>query len=292
MKKIFRKEVIIGFTVIVALLVLFFGIEYLKGVNVFKPTNYYYASYTNVSGLTVSAPITVNGFKVGLVREINYEYDNPGHVLVEMSLDEELRITQGTKAELVTDMLGTASIQLLMNDTTAYHEIGDKLIATNATGLMDNISQEVLPSVTSIMPKIDTLLTSINTLVSDPAIASSVKRLDKITANLEATSSQLNKMMKAMTPAVENVNGIAQNLNGITAKVEAMPLDSTVENIEQLTENIKTLTEQLNSENSSLGLLLNDTKLYDNLNNAAGSLDSLLIDVKKNPKRYISIKLL
>ena len=84
MKKKFSKEVVIGATVVLAMLILFFGIEYLKGINVFKAANYYYVSYTNVTGLTVSSPVNVNGFKVGLVRDIKYEYDNPGHVLVEL----------------------------------------------------------------------------------------------------------------------------------------------------------------------------------------------------------------
>lgn len=100
MKKFFSKELTIGLCVVLALLILFFGIDYLKGINVFKASNYYYVSYTNVNGLAVSSPVTASGFKVGLVREIRYEYDNPGHVLVEISLDKALKIPSGTKAEL------------------------------------------------------------------------------------------------------------------------------------------------------------------------------------------------
>ena len=191
MNKKISKEILIGVSVLVALVALFFGINYLKGINVFKAANYYYASYTNVSGLTVSSPVTVNGFKVGLVREIQYEYDNPGHILVELSLDKQLRIPYGTKAILKTDILGTASIELAMNDTIAYHEIGDKIAGTTPSGLMDNISNDVLPSVASIMPKIDSLLSTVNALISDPALANSVRRLDNITANLEASCAQL-----------------------------------------------------------------------------------------------------
>ena len=112
MKKIFRKEVIIGICVLVALAILILGIDFLKGVNVFKPTNYYYASFENVEGLAVSSPVMLNGFKVGQVREMEYEFDNPGHVLVEMSLDSRLKVPQGSKAVLGTDILGTASIVL------------------------------------------------------------------------------------------------------------------------------------------------------------------------------------
>lgn len=114
MKKLFSREIIIGTSVLIALLVLVFGINYLKGVNIFKDSNYYYASYTNVTGLAQSAPITLNGYKVGLVKEIAYEYDNPGHVKVELSLDKKLRLPEGTEAVIVTDMLGTSTIELRM----------------------------------------------------------------------------------------------------------------------------------------------------------------------------------
>ncbi len=295
MKKKFSKEVVIGATVVLAMLILFFGIEYLKGINVFKAANYYYVSYTNVTGLTVSSPVNVNGFKVGLVRDIKYEYDNPGHVLVELSLDKQLKVPHGTEALLVSDILGTASIQLNMNDTTAYHNIGDKLIGKTPAGLMDNVSNTLMP----IMPKIDSLLTAVNTLVGDPALLNSVRRLDNITANLEASSAQLSKMMSGMSPTIENVKTISDNLNSITgdlnsvtAELKNLPIDSTMNNVYVTTENVKQLTNKLNSDNSSLGLLLNDDKLYNNLSGAAGSLDSLFIDIKKNPKRYINIKLL
>ena len=90
------KTFVIGLCVIIALLIVIFGINYLKGINMFKGANYYYASYTNVAGLAQSAPVTINGYKVGLVREIEYEYDNPGHIKVELSLDKSLRLTKGT----------------------------------------------------------------------------------------------------------------------------------------------------------------------------------------------------
>ena len=112
MKTLFRKELMIGLTVLVMLLILFFGIDYLKGINVFHPANYYYATYENVEGLAQSAPVTVNGYKVGLVREIEYEFDNPGHIRVELSLDKQLKVPRGSRAVLTTDMLGTSTIAL------------------------------------------------------------------------------------------------------------------------------------------------------------------------------------
>ncbi len=299
MKKIFSKEVIIGIVAIVSIAILVVGIDFLKGINIFKPTNYYYATYTNVEGLAVSAPVTLNGFKVGLVREISYEYDNPGHVLVEMSLNKELRLPEGTVAMLGTDLLGTAAIQLIPGAGNNYHNVGDRLKGENKAGMMDNVANEMLPAVGRIIPKVDTLLTSVNNLVADPALAASVKRLDAITANLEASTRQLNALMGTLPPIAANVNTISGNLAGasadiatLTAKAKDLPIDSIADNINTLTANLRQLSETLGKDNSTLGRLINDPGLYDNLNATVASLDSLLIDIKKNPKRYISIKLL
>ena len=306
MKKIFSKELLIGLTVLATLLIIFFGIDYLKGVNVFKAANYYYTSYTNVAGLAQSAPVTVNGYKVGLVREIEYEYDNPGHIKVELSLDRKLRVPAGSQAVLVTDMLGTSSIELRMAASNDFHTVGDRLEGVNASGLMDNVTKDILPAVSSALPKIDSLLTAITTLVTDPAMLAAVKRLDNVMANLENSTRNLSAMM-ASTPAIAadakvtmgNVKEISGNLTSIssdlaaaTAELKKMPLDSTLANVHSITESLDYVMKQMNSKESSLGMLLNDPGLYNNLNNSAASLDSLLQDVKRNPKRYISIKLL
>ena len=300
------KEFSIGLSVIIAIAVVFFGIEYLKGKNIFKAANYYYATYTDVAGLAQSAPVNLNGFKVGLVRDIEYEYDNLGHVKVEMSLNKELRLPKGTKAVLVTDMLGTASIELRPGSDTQTHNIGDTLIGEQAPGLMGAVTDNILPAVGEIMPKIDTLITSLNSLVNDPALRISMTHLQAAMANIEASSRRLNEVMNTM-PALAgdaravmgnvkdltaSLNSIAGDLTSVSGELKEIPLTATMDNIYQTSESLKKLLGQLNSPDSSLGLLLNDPTLYKNLTGASASLDSLLIDVKKNPKRYISIKLL
>ncbi len=255
-------------SVLVALLVLFFGIDYLKGINVFKAANYYYVSYTNVNGLTVSSPVTINGFKVGQVRDINYEYDNPGHVLVELSLDKKLKVPSGSKAIIKSDLLGTASVELQFSTSADSHDVGDKLIGEAMPSMLDNVASELMPTVSSIFPKVDSLLTSVNRLVSDSALLSSVKRLDKITANLEATTVNLNRTLATMPKVMTTVDGVALNLDTITAnlalvsqELKEMPIESTLQNVHDITADMKVLTGKLNSTDNSLGLLLNDRGL-------------------------------
>lgn len=306
MKKIFNKELIIGSCVIITLAILFFGIDYLKGINIFKAANYYYVSYTNVAGLAQSAPVTVNGYKVGLVRDIQYEYDNPGHVKVELSLDKQLKVPTGSKAILTTDMLGTSTIVLEMSDNTGFHEVGDRLIGVNSTGLMDNLTGEVLPQVIDVIPKVDSLLVSVTKLVNDPAIASSLVRLDKIMANVEKATGSLATTMGTVEPASRQLPSVINNIDKLSASlatasadlaqvaanIKKMPIDSTVKNINAITDNLAQVTQALNSKDSSLGLLLYDPNLYYNINNTAAHLDSIMIDLKRQPKRYIpSIKI-
>lgn len=291
---------------LVALLALVFGINYLKGVNIFKAANYYYASYTNVAGLAQSAPVTLNGYKVGLVRDVAYEYDNPGHVRVELSLDRQLRLPEGTAAAIVTDMLGTSTIELRMGTSPNYIEVGQKLQAIEGSGLMDKVSTELMPTIIQIAPHIDSLVVALTAIAADPALQSSVKRLDVIMANLEKSTTQLDRAMGAMPSIMNNANATMANVKEISANIsqvsqalavlsddlKKMPLDSTLTHLNNITANLDEATEKLNSSNSSLGLLLNDPGLYNNINNSAAHIDSILIDLKKQPKRYIpSIKI-
>lgn len=291
---------------LVALLALVFGINYLKGVNIFKAANYYYASYTNVAGLAQSAPVTLNGYKVGLVRDVAYEYDNPGHVRVELSLDRQLRLPEGTAAAIVTDMLGTSTIELRMGTSPNYIEVGQKLQAIEGSGLMDKVSTELMPTIIQIAPHIDSLVVALTAIAADPALKSSVRRLDVIMANLEKSTTQLDRAMGAMPSIMNNANATMANVKEISANIsqvsqalavlsddlKKMPLDSTLNHLNNITANLDEATEKLNSSNSSLGLLLNDPGLYNNINNSAAHIDSILIDLKKQPKRYIpSIKI-
>ncbi len=293
MKKFFTKEVKIAITVIICLAVLYWGIEYLKGVNLFKPANFYYVEFDNVAGLTDSAPVTINGYQVGQVREIKYDY-NTGTLVVLLGMEKNLQIPVDSKALLVADLLGTAQIELDMSDNTTFYNVGDKIPGENATGLMDKVGSDLLPSVAGLMPKIDSILTSLNVIVGNPALQQSVSRLDAITANLEIGSRQLSQTLPAIMNNVEsitaNLDSISSNLQTLSAELNKVPLDSTMSNIQSVAENLNEMTAKLNSTESSLGLLLNDRGLYDHLDGAVKSLDSLFIDIKENPKRYVTIK--
>ena len=294
-----KKEILVGLTVALALVLLFVGINFLKGVNVFKAANYYYATYTDVAGLSTSAPVTINGFKVGQVRSVEYQYDNPGHVVVEFSVDKALRIPQGSQAVITTDLLGTATIALRMGaDRSAFYSVGDTVATGVDAGLMSAVSNDVMPAVSAIIPKIDSLITGLNTLVSDPALSASVRRMDNITADLGASVQSLRTVMAAMEPVSRNVTSITANVDTISGNLStvsgelAAALDSIMGELNRTVANLEQLTAALNNPDSSIGRLTSDPELYNNINSTVMSLDSLFVDIKRNPKRYISIKLL
>ena len=138
MNKTYSKEFKLGLTVIICAVILIFGINYLKGINILKPDNYYYVEMKNVQGLANSAPVTIDGFKVGLIREILYNYEKPGSVTVEISLDKQLKLPKGSKINMVTDLMGTASFNIELNKYVgSYYSIGDTIEGGKSAGLME-----------------------------------------------------------------------------------------------------------------------------------------------------------
>lgn len=299
MKNIVRKELVIGACVIIALAVLFFGIEYLKGVSIFKPSNYYYAVYNDVAGLTPSAPVTVNGFKVGQVDNVELMYDRPDCVLVSFSLDKELKLPQGSTAVIESSLLGTASVVLKLTSEHGYYNPGDTISAKTDAGMLGTVTEEILPGVTDIVPKIDTLITGVNNLVGNPALLAAINNIEASTAalqqtmrNINAATSGLPKIMSDVKDVTSSINTISTDLTTLSQSLANAPIDSVINNLTQVSNDLANLTGKLDDPNNSVGQLLNNTTLYDNITSVTANLDSLFVDIKKNPKRYINIKLL
>lgn len=302
-----KKNVLIGLTVVVSICILYWGIEYLKGINLLKPANFYYAKFEKVNGLTVASPVTVNGFKVGQVREITYDYDT-NQISVELSFEKGLKIPDGSTITFSNELLGAAALQLNLGASKTYMEVGSVIPTQMQGGLMDKVGNDMMPALVSILPKVDSIVGSVNQILANPAIAVSVTRCDAITRELAASSAQLSELMaslnKAIPGMVHDANGVLANanaltgdlrtttgnLNTITGNLKELPLDTTLNRINATLANVQRLTAKLNNENSSLGMLLNDKKLYQNATSTVASLDSLLQDVKKHPKKYVTIK--
>lgn len=165
---------------------------------------------------------------------------------------------------------------------------------------MASVSDKIMPAVTDILPKIDSLLSNLNTLAGDPALLASIQRLDGITGNVYDATVGLKSVLNKDVPLVmRNVGSISHGLDTVTAnlgvlsaQLKTLPLNATVENVNEVVANLSKFSAQLNDKNSTLGQLMNDPELYNRINTVAADVDSLIVDIKRNPKRYISIKLL
>lgn len=300
MKKIFNKEFVIGLSVIAAIIILIFGIDYLKGINLFSPANFYYASYDNVAGLEISSPVTVDGYKVGQVRDIEFDYEHPGKIKVLLALNKNLHIPVDSKASMGSTLMSGNFISITLGKSSEMLQIGSEISSYEQADLMTSLNENVMPTVNQILPRIDSLLMNLNKLVGDPALLASIQRLDGITENVMDATVGLNGVLNKDVPVVmRNVKSISHGLDTVTAnlgilsaQLKALPLHTTVDNVNSLTNNLNKFSAQLNDPNSTLGQLMQDPELYNKLNRVAADVDSLIVDIKKNPKRYISIKLL
>ena len=287
-----RKEVKIGLFGILSLAILFFGINYLKGVKMLKPSTSYYVEFTDINGLTTSSPVFASGYKIGIVRGIEYNHTNPGHVVVEVELDDDMRIPKESKGELVTDMLGTVKMNLKLNlGCQEYYATGDTLPGYVNNGLM-GIAETAMPKIETMLPKMDSILSSLNQLLANPALAATLSNAEKLTGNLDITTRNLNKLMQNELPVLTSkLTSIADNFVNISGNLKEIDYAGTMQKVDATLQEVKLLTSKLNSKDNTVGLLFNDPTLYNNLNATTANAASLLEDLKAHPKRYVHFSL-
>ena len=293
MKTVFTKEAKIGLVSIVSLALLYLGINYLKGVNLFKPVNHYYVAFSNVKGVTVSSPVFVEGFKVGLVREISYDYDTTGKISVLVSLEDKMRINKGSYITVVNSFLGGAELHIHLNTfVDDYFHSGDTIEGRMETDMMTSVQENLLPGIEQMMPKLDSILGGLQTLVNHPALTQSLAHVEQTTASLEHSSRRLDQLLAKDVPViVENLKGITADFECVSGQLKELDLAGTMRTVNATLANLKLTTDKLNSADNSLGLLLNDRQLYDNLNGTMENASLLLLDLREHPKRYVHFSL-
>ena len=285
------KEIKIALVAIVGILIMYFGINFLKGMNLFSTNNAYYMTFDDIQGLGASTPIYADGYKVGTVDGLEYDYKENGPIKVKVDINKDLRIPQGSKAEIVKDLMGNLQVNLLLaNNPRERVEPGGVIPGAVNGGMMDKAA-DLIPVVEKMLPKLDSILTSVNALLADPALAASLHNVETITSNLTVSTRELNTLMAGLNKQVPGMigkaNGVLDNTNRLTANLASLDVQGTLNKVNQTLESAHQFTEKLNSNQGSLGLLMNDTKLYDNLTSTMSHADSLVIDLKAHPKRYV-----
>jgi len=289
------NEIKIALVAIVGILVLFFGLNFLKGMSLFSTDATYYVAFKDISGLSSSNPIYADGYKVGVVKSIQYNYAKKGDVLVQIDINPDLRIPKGSSAEIESDLMGNVKMNLLLaNNPRERVNSGDTIIGSKNSGMLGNVAK-LLPTVQQMLPKLDSILSSVNTLLADPALAHSLHNIEGITANLNTTSQQLNTLVVGVNRQVPGLlrraDGVMVNANTFTGNLAQVDIAGTMAQVNQTIAQLNAFSQQLNSKEGSLGLLMHDPALYNNLNKTMVSVDSLLINVRQHPKRYVHFSL-
>ena len=293
--KYFTKEVRIALVAIVGVIVLFFGMNFLKGLNMFSSEDDYQVEFADITGLSSSSPVYADGFKVGVVKAIAYDYTHTNGSKVTIGVDKQLRIPRGSSAEIVSDMLGNVKVNLLLANNPRERVMPGEVIKGNINdGAMGKL-QDMVPAVEKMLPKLDSIMTSLNAILADPAIRNSLKNVETITANLTTSTEQLNTLIGGVNRSVPGMmakaDRVLDNTQTLTANLAAVDVAKTMSEVDQTVANVKELTAKLNSNEGTLGLLMNDKQLYTNLSSTMGSANSLLVDLKEHPKRYVHFSL-
>lgn len=285
------KEIKIALVAIVGILIMYFGINFLKGINLFSSNNYYYMTFDDIQGLGASSPVYADGYKVGTVDAVDFDYAQSGPIKVKVDIDKNLRIPKGSQAEIVKDLMGNLQVNLLLaNNPRECVEPGGIIPGAVNEGIMGKAG-ELVPVVEKMLPKLDSILSSVNALLADPALAATLHNAQTITQNLTVSTRELNTLMaglnKQVPGMIHRANGVLDNTNRLTSNLASLDVQGTLDRVNKTLENTQAFTEKLNSNKGTLGLLMNDTQLYDNMNATMRNADSLVIDLKQHPKRYV-----
>jgi phospholipid/cholesterol/gamma-HCH transport system substrate-binding protein len=301
-----KNETKVGVLASFAIALLIIGYNFLKGNSIFSRETVLFARYSQVDGLGVSKPVLINGFQIGRVDKL--ELQPNGTIIATLKINNKYDIPYNTIARLEsTDLLGGKAIVMDLGNSTEYAKDGDTLNANVEKGLMEAV-QPVQKKAELIITKMDSILTSVNSILnpnfqknvdkSFTSIASTLGALEatskKVDALVGSESSKLSNILsnvEAITVNFKNngvkIDAILKNLNEVTDKAAALNFKTTIDNANKAVADLQEMVSGIKNGKGSLGQLLNDTKLSDNLNNASKNLDNLLIDLKANPKRYV-----
>lgn len=284
------KEIKIGATFIISIALLYIGVNFLKGSNVFSHDNTYYMVVSNAGGVAPSSVINTNGYQVGTVTNVKYDYSAPNRIVVTLRVNESLRVPKGSRAYLINELLGGVSVDLRLSTNTDYYAEGDTIESGTAHGLTGEIEHVMLPQINAMMPKIDSLITSLNTIAASPHITQSLQQAELLATKLNTTADALNQLLRKDVPKLMNTLQSAGNdLEKITSELSETDYKETMDRINNTISNLYTLSETLNSDSGTVGRLLNDTAFYNRLNGVCTNAELLIEDIKQHPSRYINI---
>ncbi len=310
------KPVIIGASFIIAIAIFIWGFNFLKGTGLFNKEVIYYASYDRVNGLIQANPVVVNGLRVGQVKKVYFNPDMSGSIMVSMMLSTDLPIPNNSVARIFSsDLMGSKAIELILGDSKIPIAKGDTLKSSVEGGLMAEVNAQMAPiknKAEDLMTSIDTLVTAFQLIFNESArknLSESFLNIEKTLANLQSASSNIDTLVvkessrisailinldaitRTLSENREDFTRIVKNFSAISDSLADVEIPATFVRINSALANVETILEKVNNGHGTLGMLMTDDSLYLELNRSATSLDSLINDVKNNPKRYVRFSL-
>lgn len=289
MKKINKspRELWIGLLGILALAMIYMLINFFKGVSIFNEGDKYYARFHDIGEIVKSSPVYINGYKVGNVSDITYDFKEVNNVYIEMSLDKRLQIPQGSYAMIVNKTLGSSTINLVMSQKEVFLQPGDTLYGTLNAGAIHEAGN-MLPQITSLLPKVDSILVSLNNVLSNPALNNSVNNIELLTIQMNRTTALLNNILSEDIPqATDKLIEIEDDLLQVSSQLSEVDYTKLMNSLEASISNIQQITASLNNGEGTAGMLLKDSTLYTRLNETCEAATMLLEDLRENPKKYV-----
>ena len=294
----YAREIKVGVLAAVCLFLLFFGFNFLKGVNIFSPTNSYHGTFQNLHGLEEQAAVYILGHKVGQVDRLHYDFTRDSAFTIDISIRKDISLPEGTTMALVSDgLLGGMAIELQLPDNNELENEGvSELVIAKGSflptsyvpGLVESLQGELLAHVDEAVQNVDSLVAALRTQVEGDHIKSSLENVDRLSGDLTSVSSDLKRMMNNQVPRIiNNADTAVANLNTVIADIKQADLKATVARVDNAVDNVNGLVTDVRSQEGTIGQLIYNKSLYNHIDATVISADSLLTDLKAHPKRYV-----
>ncbi|MCT4602136.1 MAG: MlaD family protein [Marinifilum sp.] len=309
------KDAIIGLVVIGAIVILIWGVNFLKGFNMLSSEQTFCAKYERVDGLKNSSPVTLRGYKIGQIKSIRFS-PKADNLIVEFSISDEFQLPDNTEARIVSsDIMGTKEIKLIPGNSTKTLVTGDTLIGSIEGDLKEQVSMQMLPlkrKAENLMSSVDSVLSVIQYIFNKDTrenLTRSFSSIEQTFQKLENTSGTLDTIVTGQKTHMENIisnvdsitanlkdnnkniTNILTNFSSLSDSLKAVEIAETINNAKSTLKQTHEILEKINAGEGSMGMLVNNDTLYMNLEAASNSLTNLLIDLKNNPKKYMHFSL-
>ena len=289
------QEIKIALVAVAGLVALFFGMKFLKGSNLLSSSDTYYFVFNDISGLTESSPIFAAGYQVGRIKKIYFDYSHAEEIKVLAEVDRKMKIPVGSTASISSDVLGNIKVTLnIAPHRGQYVQPGGVISGSIDTGTVGKMT-EMVPTIKQILPKLDSVMFHLNALLADPALAHSIHNIDEITNNLSTSSKQLHILLtnvnREVPGIVSKTNLVLTNTEQFTDNLRKIDFASTMTKVDEAMADVQEITSKMNNNSGTFGLLLKDPTLYYNLNQTMKNIDTLAVNLRQQPKRYVHFSL-